>query len=47
VARFNGKRTLGEVADEFAAALGMEGGVVRRECCGIVRQLADRGLIYL
>jgi methylase of polypeptide subunit release factors len=47
VALFNGERTLGEVADQFAAVLGMDPGVVRRECCGIVRQLADKGLIYL
>ena len=47
VALFDGKRTLGEVADQFAAVLGVDAAVVRRECCGIVRQLADQGLIYL
>jgi methylase of polypeptide subunit release factors len=46
-ALFDGKKTLGEVADEFAARLGVDAGVVRQQCCGIVRQLAERGLVYL
>ena len=47
VALFDGKKTLGEVADQFAAGLGVDGAMVRRECCGIIRQLAERGLIRL
>jgi hypothetical protein len=47
VALCDGKRTLGEVADQFAAVLGVDAAVVRRECCGIVRQLADRGMVEL
>ena len=47
VALFDGKKTLAEVADQFAAALRVDANLVRRDCCGIVRQLADRGLIHL
>ena len=46
-AMFDGKKTLGEVADQFAAGLGVDAALVRRECCGITRQLADRGLVHL
>jgi methylase of polypeptide subunit release factors len=47
VAMFDGNRTLGEVADLFAVGLGVDAGLVRRECCGITRQLADRGLVHI
>jgi hypothetical protein len=47
VALFDGKKTLGEVADQFAAGLGVDAAMVRRECGGIARQLAERGLIHL
>lgn len=43
----NGKRTLGEIADGIAAALSVDRAVVRREVCGIVRQVADRGVMTI
>ncbi|MFY9724160.1 MAG: methyltransferase [Bryobacteraceae bacterium] len=47
IALFDGKKTLAEVADQFAAMQSADPALVRRECCGITRQLADRGLIHL
>ena len=43
----NGQRTLGEVADAMAAALSVDPATVRRETCGIVRQIAERGMMML
>jgi hypothetical protein len=47
VALCDGRRTLQEIADQTAAVLGVDAGLMRRECCGITRQLADRGMIYI
>jgi methylase of polypeptide subunit release factors len=47
VALFDGKRTLAEIADKTAAELSVDPAVVRRESCGIVRRVADRGMILL
>jgi hypothetical protein len=47
VALFDGAKTLKEAADQFAAALGVDPALLRRECCIIARQLADRGMIHL
>jgi hypothetical protein len=47
VALFDGKKTLEEIADQTAAVLGVDRAVMRRESCGITRQLADRGLVHL
>jgi methylase of polypeptide subunit release factors len=42
-----GKHTLGELADGLASALSVDPVMVRRECCGIVRRLADRGMLEI
>ena len=47
VAACNGKRTLKEIADEMAAALRVDAATVRREVCGIIRQVADRGMVVV
>jgi methylase of polypeptide subunit release factors len=47
IALLDGKKTLAEVADRIAAAQSIDPALVRRECCRITRQLADRGLIHL
>jgi methylase of polypeptide subunit release factors len=47
VALFDGHKTLAEIADQFAAVLAVDPALMRRECCGITRQLADRGMITL
>ena len=47
VAACNGKRTLREMADEMAAALSIDPARVRQEICGIIRQVADRGIVLL
>jgi hypothetical protein len=47
VALCDGRKTLGEIANQFAGALGVDAVMLRRECCGIVRQLADRGMVHL
>ena len=41
----NGKRRLKEIADEIAAGVGVEGSAVRREVCGIVRKMAELGIV--
>jgi hypothetical protein len=43
----DGKRTLGEIADQTAAAVSVDPVAVRRESCKIVRQLADRGMLLV
>lgn len=47
MAACNGKRTLGEIADEMAAAVQVDRAVVRGEVCGIIRQMADRGMVVM
>ena len=47
VAYCDGKRTLGEIAELVAGTAGVDPAVVRPETCGIIRQLAERGLILL
>jgi len=47
VALCDGKRTLGEIADQTAAAVSVDPAVVRAESCKIIRQVADRGMILL
>jgi methylase of polypeptide subunit release factors len=47
VALCNGQRTLREIADQTAAANGVDPELVRRESCRIVRQFADRGMLTL
>jgi methylase of polypeptide subunit release factors len=42
-----GKHTLAELADELAAVMKVDPAVVRRECCTIVRRLADRGMMHV
>ena len=42
-----GKHTLAELADQLAAVLKVDSAVVRRECCTIVRRLADRGMMHI
>ena len=43
----DGQKTLKEIAEQFAATLGVDPELMRRECCGITRQLADRGMMHL
>ena len=43
----NGQRTLGEIADEIAAAVSLDRAMVRRESWGIIRQMADRGIVVM
>ena len=43
----DGRKTLQEIADQTATVLGVDAVVARRECCGITRQLADRGMIHI
>jgi SAM-dependent methyltransferase len=40
-----GKRTLKELAVQLASSLSIDPEAVTRECCAIVRRLADRGMI--
>jgi hypothetical protein len=47
VALCDGKRTLGEIADLTAAAVSVEPAAVRREACGIIRRVADRGMVLI
>jgi SAM-dependent methyltransferase len=47
IALLDGRKTLAEAADKVAAAQSADPALVRRECCAIARQLADRGLIHL
>jgi SAM-dependent methyltransferase len=47
IAACNGQRTLGEIAGAMAAALSVDPAVVHRETCGIVRQIAERGMMML
>lgn len=47
LASCNGGRTLGELADEMAAALSVDPVMVRRESCGIIRQAMDRGMMLI
>ena len=42
-----GKLTLAEIADQLSAAVAVNQEAVRRECCAIVRRLADRGMMLL
>ena len=42
-----GKLTLAEIADGLSAAMAVNPEAVRRECCAIVRRLADRGMMLL
>lgn len=46
VALCDGGKTLQQVTDQFATALNADPAVVRRECCAIIRQLADRGMVH-
>jgi hypothetical protein len=41
----NGSQTLQENADRFAAGLNADPAIIRRECCLLIRQLAERNLI--
>jgi len=43
----DGKRTLGEIADTTAAAVSVDPGLVRRESCKIIRQVADKGMVLI
>jgi methylase of polypeptide subunit release factors len=45
VAMCDGKRTLGEIADQTAASLSVDPALVRREICNVVRRVADRGMV--
>jgi methylase of polypeptide subunit release factors len=47
VALCDGKRTLKEIADLVAATAGVDPAVVRRESCGIIRRVADRGMVLI
>jgi methylase of polypeptide subunit release factors len=47
VALCDGKRTLGEIADQLAAAMSVDPAMVRRESCGIVRRVADYGMVLI
>jgi methylase of polypeptide subunit release factors len=47
MASCNGKQTLGEIAHQMAAALSVDPAMVRRETCGIIRQMADRGMVLM
>jgi methylase of polypeptide subunit release factors len=42
-----GKRTLGEIADNVAAGLSVDPAMVRKESAGMIRRLADKGLVVL
>jgi methylase of polypeptide subunit release factors len=46
VALFDGNKTLAEIADLFAATLGVDPALMRRESCAITRKLADCGMIH-
>jgi methylase of polypeptide subunit release factors len=41
----NGSKTLQENADQFAAGLNADPAMIRRECCLLIRQLAERNLL--
>jgi hypothetical protein len=43
----DGKRTLGEIAVQLAGSIGVDPAVVRREVSGMIRHLADRGMVIL
>ena len=47
VAMCDGKRTLGEIADRLAAEMSVDPAMVRRESCGIVRRVADYGMVLV
>jgi hypothetical protein len=47
VAACNGTRTLKEVADELAATASVDPAMVRKQACGIVRQVAERGMLLI
>ena len=47
VAGCDGKKTLAEIADQTAASLAVDPALVRRECCAVIRQLVDRGMMLL
>lgn len=47
VALCDGQRTLGEIADQLAAAMSLDPAMVRRESCGIVRRVADYGMVLV
>jgi hypothetical protein len=47
VALCDGKRTLAEIADQTAAALSADRAMVRRESCGIIRRVVDRGMVLI
>jgi len=43
----DGSRTLGEIADQLASDMSIDPAMVRRESCGIVRRVADYGMVLL
>lgn len=42
-----GKQTLREIAGQIATSAAVDPAAVRRECCAVVRRLADRGMMLL
>ena len=47
LAACDGKRSLREIATQIATEHGVDAAIVGREICGVIRQMADRGMVIL